>query len=658
MNARTTLFPVFLLVLYIGIAYAPVPAHAEGSAVPFEDRQEEDHSERREASNVLFLPGIKGSRLYDDQGQKLWEPFGNHDVEYLMLDEQGLGINPDVQTNPGDIIDSVAGLNDIYGSFVDSMDALKEEGTIMDWHAYAYDWRLSLPAIVFARQGPVPVSDWRTPYLQQALEALAETSKTGKVTIVAHSNGGLVTKYLLHALGDTESQRLIDKVILVGVPQSGAPQALAALLYGYKEGLPWWFPGIVSTATARQFAENAPMGYHLLPSDAYFETVQESYLPVVAFGPGDSHAEERDAYGVSIDSFPELTNFARAEEGGRTKPDPRAIWHANVLNGELLDYARDTHDRIDGWTPPPGIPVYQIGGWGEDTVAGIEYYERCVLDVCASLYRPTFTEDGDGVVPVSSALMMPETDTVKRYWLDLYAYNDRSPFDKDHGTLLSLGALRSLIVSMLTSDEPLLPDYVQKSQPSPDREQRSLRFFLHSPLTLEIYDEHGRRSGPDGNGGEEESIPGSRYGTFGDVQYLTVPAGPEYRIELHGFDSGTFTFEIQESESGDVIDEIAFVELPTDERTKAVLTVGSTLDSADPLMVDTDGDGTTDLIVPSRTEHIDEESTFNKQGLAKKRQKAVKDQTPENVTVEGLSLQLYVLLLRLLVLELEKEPIV
>jgi pimeloyl-ACP methyl ester carboxylesterase len=554
-------------------------------------------------SNVLFLPGIKGSRLYDETGAKLWEPFGNHDIEDLFLDGDGKSIGS-VYTKPGEIIDSVALFMGIYGSFINSMDSLKEAGTIADWRAVPYDWRLSLPDIVnggVESDGYISYAQTtETPYLRQTLEELAASSTSKRVTIIAHSNGGLVAKELMRQLGDAETARLIDKVIFVAVPQSGAPQALGALLYGYKEGLPWWFPGIVSIPTARQFAENSPMGYHLLPSDAYFRDVQDQYHSVVSFGSGESHRKEREAYGTLIESFDELKNFALATEGGREKPNLSAFWSANILNPTLLEYGQTIHDSLDSWTPPPGVTVYQIAGWGQDTVAGIEYYETCVLSVCVPHYRPTFVEDGDGVVPVPSALMMGESENVKRYWVDLFKYNSPLRVDRDHGNILEIPELRSFVEQILSGDTSTLPEFIVNQQPETAAIGKKLRFFLHSPLTLEISDQSGNRVGPNEDGSEDEEIQGAEYGRFGEVQYISVPAEAEYNLRLDGYDTGTFSLDIQEVVDGNIVATTTFANLPTTSSTLVLLSINGDIESATPLQVDEDGNGTVDISLESR----------------------------------------------------------
>lgn len=612
-------------------------------------------------SNVLFLPGIKGSRLYAGDGSKLWEPFGNHDIEALMLDASGSSVRSDIHVKTGDIIDRVAGASDIYGSFISFMDELEEDGMINDWEAVPYDWRLSLEDIV--RGGTeadgkisyIGVSE--SPYIQNTLETLAATSKSGKVTIIAHSNGGLVAKELMHTLGDAETQRLIDDVIFVGVPQSGAPQALNALLFGYEEGLPHWFPGIVSTHVAREFAENSPMGYHLLPSQRYFDTVTDPEHPVVKFESGRAYDIERTAYGDSIDSYEELWQFAIAAEGGREEPLPVRTDQASILNSNLLGYAQDKHEVLDAWEPPSGVTVHQIAGWGATTVAGMRYYEKCALFICASLHEPLFTDKGDGVVPTSSALLIEEIENISRYWIYLPAYEFNPIAKKDHGNLLSINDLKSLLKNILVGDSSL-PNNIYDHIPSPTTPQKKLLFLLHSPLTLGIRDGDGNRVGLNDDGTIEVDIYGAQYGVFAGVQYIITPADKDYDMELNGYDSGTFSLEVREMEGSGTISEMSFIEVPVTEYTQVRMHVDQNLAQEHILAIDHDGDEEVDVQLIGKAGTI---TTYDSSlSLEQGKRSSVRNQSrslPETVgnDVHNLQLQIYRLLLQFLLEYLEQS---
>ncbi len=120
------------------------------------------------ASNVLFLPGLKASKLYKNDGTKdgdtLWLPtlFSN-DLEELMLDENGRSKNA-VYTK-----DTLATIpfGSLYSSFFQKLATLKHTGTINDYQSFAYDWRQNVEDIV---------SDG-TPYPEGVLRKLAHDAE-------------------------------------------------------------------------------------------------------------------------------------------------------------------------------------------------------------------------------------------------------------------------------------------------------------------------------------------------------------------------------------------------------------------------------------------------------------------------------------------------
>ena len=534
---------IFILLLFLAALWV-LPAHADTQPA---DEPPIPTPPTLEESNVLFLPGIEGSRLYDAD-EKLWEPvdqavdsvpsilggIGNERVRKLSLTTDGKSVRDDVHIKEGDIIDSASGTR-YYASFIEQMNELKSAGTITDWQPVAYDWRLSLPEI--ANQD-----------LEQRLRTLAASSKTGKVTLIAHSNGGLVAKALMERLGDEEASKLIDKVILIAVPQGGAPEAIGALLYGLNQGIGAFFNliPIVSSQTVQALSVNAPMAYHLLPSPAYFSTIQNA--------PG------------TFTSWQTIADFLTAR----------------TFNSSLITYAKTQHDALDAWPPPEGAEVYEVAGFGvSDTVSGIESYT-----FPTETYRPFFTSKGDGVVPEASALLMPEGDGVKKYWVNL------SNGDFDHGTLLEDGDVLSLIKSIFIGDTGPTHGSISTSEPPPDN-SRKLLFFLHSPLTLEL-------ANADGN----TKIPGLRYGEFGEVKYAIAPAENEYQLTLHGLGSGMFSLDIQEQIGDTIVASTTIANVPVTTSTTASMTIHGSVANTSPLTVDEDGDGTTDITISPLTNEI------------------------------------------------------
>jgi pimeloyl-ACP methyl ester carboxylesterase len=544
-----------------------------------------------DASNVLFMPGLEASRLYNDagsicgedksDGKRVWEPACNNDVRGLYLNVQGKSLN-NIYTKENDVLDETPVGSNIYKSFIDAMDKLKDNDKVInDWKAFAYDWRLSYADIL--NDGGV----------ERSLRMLAESSKTGRVTIVAHSNGGLLTKALMKKLGDEEVKKLVDKIIFVAVPQVGTPDAAAAILHGYEQGI---FP-VLNTETARGLAENMSGAYNLLPSEEYFSTVQ---APIINFNPGKSLLW-KDRYMNSISSRDKMDDFMR-DYFWRVPSINSDTDTPSKANESLLGISKNIHNDLDNWTAPEGIKIIQIAGWGvPKTVSGIDYSienrEFCDGMICvknAELLDPDFqfTIDGDGTVVTPSALWM---DGVERYWVDLDAYNIFLVRHNVHKDILEIPNLLSFIEDKIENKTKDISDYTYLSTEVPsDSNKDRLQYSLHSPLTLNLYDAQGTHTGIDKSGEVEEHIPGTYYQQLGEVKYIFSREGLSQHIVMDGYGNGTFTFSVDELQGDKLLNKITFKDLPTTSKTKVTLDIVSNLASASKMSIDEDGDGAYD----------------------------------------------------------------
>lgn len=576
-------------------------------------------------SNVMFLPGIKASRLYKDgtmgTEDRLWLPnyFGS-DLEDLAMDSDGKSKN-EVYTR--DILDEIAlpvvGGN-IYKSFMDDLATLKSDKTINDYNLFAYDWRQNVENV--ATNGTLYENGEIKSAIAE-LEALATSSKSKKVTIVAHSNGGLLAKAIMSELEKRGLTDKVDKIVFVGTLQMGTPLAMLSLLYGYDESLV--LGTLLSREEARELAENMPGAYSLLPSAKYLERMEN---PFITFS--SSHTRYKtflDAYGEKISTFGEFGEFLSGSGDGRSEPDSGDVDTENTLREKFLTQAKEMHERLDDWTPPSDVQVIQIAGWGLETVSGVEYMEkekiRCdsyssgTMPSCTRtgeyepIYEPKFTVDGDKVVVAPSALMMPEAENVKRYWVDLHEQNKGLKINRIHRDLLEVYSVRTFVSDIITDNENApLPKFMETSRPDDyDDARPRLRMSLYSPLDIHLYDDHGNHTGPkkitvDGHEAIvfEEGIPNSYYYQFGDRKYVGFGSGEHIRVEMDGYDTGSYTLKLQEvkpTENGDeVLTHTTFENLPTTTDTTVSFDVPEAgIVDMSPVKADIDGNGTQDYAV-------------------------------------------------------------
>ncbi|MDP2655240.1 MAG: DUF5011 domain-containing protein [bacterium] len=555
-------------------------------------------------SNVLFLPGIEGSRLYrpdyDGGTDQLWEPNIDSDVQDLYMNADGTSARNDVYVKEKDVIDELPSGANIYKSFIAKMDELETSAAINDWEPISYDWRLSLDDILDnGRQFPDgriyysgDLAATSSPYIIQELRRLAKNSKTGKVTIVAHSNGGLLAKRLTEILGPTESARLIDKMIFVAVPQAGTPMAIPAGLHGYEQdhvlGL------VTSKPTARTFAQNSPMEYQLLPSTSYFTYVDD---PVITFDA--SLTDWITRYGATIHSKETLHAFL-IDSYGRVNAQTDDINQPIQFNSSLLSNAETLHTSLDNWTAPSGVQLIQIAGWGvPKTVEGITYKKKGE----GVTPEADFTIDGDGTVIVPSALWTSTSTGAVNYWVNLRNYNANHPFLSafdsttfNHSRILEPTEVLNFLSDQITNTTKPLIDYIYLSTEAPPASDKRLRYALHSPLTLNLYDNQGRHTGVSTSTGQvEEQIPGTYYTEFGDVKYLFSDADTSAHILMDGYASGTFTFNIDQYSGDTVTASTTFKDIPTTASTKVSLDVQSDISTLSSMQIDKNGDGVIDV---------------------------------------------------------------
>jgi len=570
--------------------------------------------------NVLFLPGIEASRLYTSDASgtnenRLWEPDGNSDVQNLYMDANGKSIGTNIYTR--DLLDEAyapAGPN-IYASFLATLEKMKStDHSIADYSAVPYDWRLSIDDIL--NGGTATVVNGKTqisylnattsPYIISELRRLVASSRSGKVTIVAHSNGGLVAKALLKRLADTGDPLLlkIDKLVLVAVPQLGTPAAIAADLHGTDQGLPTdSAPFLLSKSVARGFAQNSAIGYNLLPDQNYFTNVD---TPVVTF---DSTLPDWSAkYGSVIHSTDRLQNFLLGTYG-RVSATSANTQAPDTLNPSLFSQSESLHDALDSWTPPAGLHVVEIAGWGiPTTISGINY----TSENGAIAPHPAWTVDGDGTVASPSALW-ENSPSEDRYWLDVGAYNKDnflthipllgSLFALNHKNILEVSSLNNFISDIITDSIKPVSNYAYLSAVAPASTGNRLQYTLNSPASLNMYDSAGHHTGVSTTTGKvEEQIPGTYYEEFGNSKYIFTDTSAPVKISMSSSATGTSTLSFAVSElSGDTqVASTTFKNIPTTPATQVTLTVQSGASTVSSMNIDFNGDGKVDATLPPK----------------------------------------------------------
>ena len=551
-------------------------------------------------SSVLFVPGLEASRLAIDNRrvlgtstEQLWEPISDLQVQSLYLNSGGNSIQANI--HPSGLLDNALHLQPIYQKFISTMNDLVGKGTMANWQPYPYDWRLALAK---ASAGTLPTSS-----VIQAIESMASSSKTGKVTIIAHSNGGLVTKLVYNQLKDKGEANLVDKIIFVAVPEVGTPQALPSLLHGDGEEIANGF--ILSASTARGLGINMPSAYSLLPDQNYFNIVPQA---IISFASSTMAGLNFSKYFPVITSYSKMKSFIDDSSHGSLSDSTSIPLQGNA---GLFPQAESVHSILDTWKPASGTQLVAIVGWGLPTDVGVNYFQKivCALDnllqkKCAyELQHEDINNSGDGTVILGSASYSSST----KQFFNLGSYDTDTKQGLAHADILEADPVETAIkedigaASSLT-DIPYITSTIPKDYKFPD----DLVIDVHSPADLNIYDKYGNHTGPIPNpipdsdlDAYENKIPGSFYKETGDGVEVILPFSPDYKMNLDGTGMGGVTVDTRIENYNDGTEKYSssfegIIVTPITHMEFAVSTSTSEADSYKVIKIDEDGDGVFD----------------------------------------------------------------
>jgi len=282
---------------------------------------------------VIFVPGIMGSELWLGK-ERIWPNLKVLFKESEFFKYPGLpgiearGILQEVVVVPNLIkLEQYSRLGDYL---VENLGYTRG----VDFFEFAYDWRQDVRKT--ARQ------------LAQYIEALAVKYP---LKIIAHSLGTLVSRYYIERCG---GKGKIDKLILMGGPHLGTPNAVSSLLFG-PEVLPFGL-----------------LGEKLRKVVSTFETSYQ-ILPVFSCG---------------VDQFGQSFNFMKDDSW--LTPEQKPLWLA----------AREFKRELGTST---SVPTTCIFGYGQKTVDRIKLLRKPDGKLSNSVYETR--TNGDGSVPENSAVL-------------------------------------------------------------------------------------------------------------------------------------------------------------------------------------------------------------------------------------------------------------
>ena len=318
---------------------------------------ESELAERAGRRPVVVVPGLMGSQLWRGS-ERIWPNLR------AFMDRDALALPDDSPIEARGIVDEVV----VVPNFV-KLDQYNRLGSFLcealgyergkDLLEFAYDWRQDVRDS--ARRLGAAIEEWR------------ERSSLARqpVTIIAHSLGCLVTRYFVQCLG---GDRVADRLVLLGGPQQGVPQAI---------------PSIVT-------------GPRLLPFGMLGERIRRT---ICTF---------RSVYQI-LPVFP----CARAHDGRLIDVLSEEGW-VSESQRPLLREAATFRAELGRRTSVPTVCVF---GYGLDTVTGVDV--RLGADASWERLDVAVESKGDDVIPEMSAVLDGAgIHPVRQHHGSLYTDND------------------------------------------------------------------------------------------------------------------------------------------------------------------------------------------------------------------------------------------
>lgn len=323
---------------------------------------------------VVLLPGLLGSVLERD-GKEIWGLSGGAllraltslggSVESLTLKSDSGGeladdgvvptkVLPDTQLLPG--FWKVDGYTQVARTLESRLNLIPGA----NFFTFPYDWRrdIRITAKRLAREAEGWLHRWRTTY---------GGAPDSRLILVAHSMGGVVSRYFLECLEGWKNTRAL---ITFGTPHRGSFMALQALALGFRKDL-----GPVKLFDLSAMVRSLPGAYQLLPT-----------YPCVQM-PDGSVVRPGEAQGIG-------------------QLDPRKAADALAFQREIFS-AVETNSKSSEYLER-GYTLYPVVGTFQPTLQGA----RVSASGVEMLYSLPDGRDmgGDGTVPRVSAMPIEERD--------------------------------------------------------------------------------------------------------------------------------------------------------------------------------------------------------------------------------------------------------
>lgn len=510
---------------------------------------------------LIILPGLSGSIFqHDPDGEGVMEEIwpdvarmalsqSDSYLEVLKLDEDGqLPAEQEsgyITVSPTDILREVSVFNitrELYGPTVDffTQRGYVEGETLF---TCAYDWRKSV--------------DQLTPALQECIDqALAANPDSTQVDILAHSMGGLLSRYYI---SDPDNASYVRRLVTLGTPQLGAPKITLALL----DSLCFVEVHVclLQPETMKEAVINFGIAYELGPSQPYFD-MYGGYIRKNYDGDGDGQ----------IDGFLSL-----AESVALLGKD----------NPQLAQEAADVlATSMGGWANggTNGVDVFAVAGYGFPAIGALVEAED-------GTYSVEYV-DGDGTVPLHSASMKDDD-------LDL-DYSGGVPIfyvEQTHEGMTQDDETLTYAFDIFADD---VSDTSQLTAESPPGFNGQV-IIVSGYTTIRVTDSQGNFIGRLYEGNDSDRmIDNAMYQVTGEYTYVYLPGDDTYTIDLFGYtDESSANMTLYQANDGEFEHYVSYESIPFNANSLAQLVYDPALVHAEEptlptLQIDLNNDGILD----------------------------------------------------------------
>jgi pimeloyl-ACP methyl ester carboxylesterase len=371
---------------------------------------------------IILIHGIRGSHLaqtYDDSFDVIWSGIQNRYESILDLELDPTG---QYDNDPFGLINVQRIEKMAYGEI---LSRLRKQFKNTPVYIYRYDWRLDI--------------DFLAQQFVDFVEKIKTKTQTEQINVITHSMGGLIlARYL--KLDTEEHLKSIRKAAITAPPFGGSYEAVKCLIIGEDSLF-----SFNSSEVFRKIARSFPSVYQLLPS----------------LQPHWEHPEENS-------NFWDIAYWQqRVEFGSRNKAiyvTKQTIMQNHLSRAkqfafnEMIDLA-DYPDHQDKF-----LLMY---GKGAKTLSNIivkDYNSdlsiRYLFDFEKS--EKKYTGDGDGVVPINSALryhfkhVIPVNLSYFKQWWNPFTLDDRLKTNivGFHPMFLGLDKVQSVICDWIQGKKP------------------------------------------------------------------------------------------------------------------------------------------------------------------------------------------------------------